>query len=204
MRFLAWSALLLAGVLSLGMSRGWFGRPHAPDLDRLPVELGPLRQVQVIPVAPASLGEFPPERFHYAVVGDAAGREGNLYVAWFARGRRWSGRPHSTDVCFEAGGWVEEEAHRVFRSDGHGQWSRQFRRGDRTIRVVHWIERPSRTGSEHWFPRALRFLGRREGGLRQDVASIYFEFPAEASPSDAELLAASEALVAALDALWDD
>ncbi|MEW6071623.1 MAG: exosortase-associated EpsI family protein [Planctomycetota bacterium] len=205
MRGLAWLALLLAGALSFAVDRGLLGRAVPPDLERLPVELGPLRRTAVIPVEAAVLGDLPPERFLFTTVRDEGNREGRLYVAWFARGRRWSGRPHSAEFCFAAEGWREVEAHRLLGADGRGRWSRRFERDGSAIRIVHWFETPGRAVAGGWFARLRhRLTGGGGAGLRQDEASIYWEFPAEAAPRESDLLAASEALAAALHRLWGE
>lgn len=205
MRTLAWTALLLAGLLSILVDRGILGRPIAPDLERLPDEFALLHLVEEIPVAPAALGEYPPERFHFGRYADDAGRAGLLYLAWYQRGRRWSGRPHATEICFRADGWREFEARRVVRSDGQVLWSRGFEREGERIRVVHWLERPGRGRGGSLASRiANRVLPHREGALRQDMAAIYWQFDEAMRPDDEELVAASAAVSRSLRARWSE
>jgi len=202
-RALAWTALLLAGLLSFLVGHGLVAEVHAPELSRLPRELGFLHLVEDIDVAAAVLGDLPPERFLFARVADDAGNEGLLFVAWFERGRRWTGRPHSPEICFAFEGWKESEAHLLRQSDARRIWSRHFVRDEEHIRVVHWLEKPGATREPGALVKILRKItGRREVALRQDIASIYWQFPLDACPPEADLLAASETLNAALDGLW--
>jgi hypothetical protein len=205
MRNAAWIALLLAGLLSILVDRGILGRPIPPDLTRLPEQLGSLHLVETIPIPPEALGEYPPERYHFGRWQDTDGRSGLLYLAWYQRGRRWSGRPHATEYCFRADGWRDIEGHRLRRSDGQELWSRRFEREERQIRVLHWLEQPGRGRGESLTTRiANRVLPHRESALRQDMAAIYWEFETDACPSEEELIASSEAVSRSLRELWNE
>lgn len=199
LRTLPWLALYLCAAFSLLVERGLFGTARAPDLARLSARLGALELLEALPVEADALGEQPPERHAFHRVRDARGNEGRLFIAYYARAQRWSGRPHDVEKCFEALGWQERDARRL--AEAHRPWSRLFEREGRTIRVVHWLERPG--------PDADRLDGREllarlasGRGFRPDVASIYFEFEAGAGPDDAECAASVAALSRELEALW--
>ena len=110
MRFIAWCALGLAGLLSFLVQSGEVAAPLPPDLDRIPERLGTLSLQGDIPFDVTVLGELPPERWLFQQAVDSDTRRGLLYVAYFERGRRWSGRPHPVEVCYYAQGWEELEA----------------------------------------------------------------------------------------------
>jgi len=196
---LAWLSLYLAAAFSFLIEGGWLVHSQAPELERLPTRLGALETVATLPVEPAVLGDQPPERHSYQVVRDPAGREGQLFIAYYRRAQRWSGRPHDVEKCYAAAGWQELEAHRL--GGPNRPWSRLFERGDERLRVIHWLERPG-CDSEviDWSTLCSRFADGR--GFRQDVASLYLEFPAEAVPEESLLEAAVEALSSALESLW--
>jgi len=168
----------------------------------LPDRLGPLEVLEEFPLEREALGEEPPERATYRRVRDEHGHEGKLFVAYYERAQRWSGRPHDVEKCFEAQGWEEREAHRL--DEAHRLWSRLFARSDGTsapIRVVHWLERP---GPDQDRIAAGELLGRvlSGNGFRPDVASLYLEFPADAAPDEESCVAAVRALSETLETLW--
>jgi len=200
----AWIALALAGVLSWAVGDGRVAASRAPELATLPDELGRLTLGADVSFDAELLGESPPDRWTFrevAAPGADAPLEGVLYVAYFLRGKRWSGRPHPVEVCYDALGWEELEARSVEGPAGSLFWSRRFEREGRRIRVFHWLQRPGqRPRSGFWSELAGRFRG--VAGLRQDVASIYWEFPDEGAPEEALLAEASEALTAALERAW--
>lgn len=202
LRTLPWLALYLCAAFSFLVEGGHFGQPVAPDLARLPARLGPLELLEEFPLDALALGEQPPERATYRRVR-VRGHEGRLFLAYYERAQRWSGRPHDVEKCFAALGWQEREAHRI--DQAHRLWSRLFEResvGEReAIRVVHWLERP---GSDRerftWRELASRLGSLR--GFRPDVASVYLEFPADAAPDEDACLAAVDALSQALEERW--
>lgn len=204
---LAWLSLYLGAAFAFLVETGALGRPVAPDLTRLPERLGSLGIREEIPVDPAALGEQPPERSTFRRAFGADGEEGRLFVSYYRRAQRWSGRPHDVEKCYAAQGWHEREARRL--AEAHRPWSRLFERevedenGPRTerIRVVHWIERPGPDQDRlSWRELAERVLSGR--GFRPDVAAAYLEFPADAAPSDAECVETVRALSEALETLW--
>ena len=196
---LAWLALYLCAGLSFLIERGLFGAAHAPDLARLPARLGPFELGDELAIEPGALGSQPPERYLYREVHDAEGHAGRLFVSYYARAQRWSGRPHDVDKCYAALGWQEREARHL--DEAHRPWTRLFERDGRRLRVVHWLERPGPDDDRL----DARELGARLAsgrGFRPDVASIYFEFEADAAPCDEESAAAVAALSRALEELW--
>lgn len=201
MRVLAWTALLAAGLLAFLVERGLVGRVTAPDLDAVPARLGPLASLGDIAFPAEVLGEVPPDRSLFRRLRDAAGHEGVGFVAWYARSQRWSGRPHPVEVCYAADGWRTLEAHVATTPAGARVGSRRLVRGERTIRVVHWIQTPGQLPTDSFLRDALGRL-RHGGGLRQDVASAYFEFEDGAAPPEPELLEAADALIASIETLW--
>jgi len=203
LRALAWIAFYLAAAFSLLVETGRLGTPRPPDLAQLPARLGPLQVLAEIPFEAEALGPQPPERWAYRLVRDEQGHEGRLFVAWYERAQRWSGRPHDVEKCFAALGWQEREARRL--AEAHRPWSRLFERegedGAEAIRVVHWLERPG-ADQDRLAPGELVARIRSGRGFRPDVASAYLEFPAAAAPSDDACAAAVEALSRALEDLW--
>lgn len=196
---LPWLLLLLSAAFSLLIESGLLAAPVAPDLAQLPAQLGSLELLEELPVEPGAMGEQPPERFLFRRVRDARGNVGRLFVAYYRRAQRWSGRPHDVEKCFAALGWQERESRRL--AEIHRPWSRLFERDGEALRVVHWLERPGADGDAL----TLDTLAARFGdwrGFRPDVVSIYFEFDANAAPSDEEAADAVHALSAALDRLW--
>lgn len=203
LRSLAWLTLYCAAAFSFLVETGRLGAPRAPDLTRLPERLAGLEILEEIPVDTGAFGAQPPERHAYRRVRDARGQEGCLFIAWYERAQRWSGRPHDVEKCFTALGWQEREARRL--EEEHRPWSRRFERardgGTEAIRVVHWLERPG-PDLDRLSGRELLARLRSTRGFRQDVASVYFEFPAEAAPPDAEFVGAVRELSRVLEELW--
>ncbi|MSR61558.1 MAG: exosortase-associated EpsI family protein [Planctomycetes bacterium] len=195
----AWLALFAGAGFTFLVERGYLGAAVAPDLALLPAHIGTLEVLEEIPLEPGSLGTQPPERYAFRRVLDARGAEGRLFVAYYARAQRWSGRPHDVEKCYAALGWQELEARRLV--EAHRPWSRLFEREGETIRVVHWLERPGPDEDQlEWRQLGSRLSSLR--GFRPDVASVYLEFPAAAAPSDAEAEQAADELSRALEQLW--
>lgn len=195
----AWLALFVGAGFSFLVERGCLGAAVAPDLARLPARLGTLEVLEEIELEPGALGAQPPERHAFRRVRDAQGHEGRLFVAYYARAQRWSGRPHDVEKCYAALGWEEREARHL--SEAHRPWSRLFERDGESIRVVHWLERPGADEDQlEWRQLGERLSSLR--GFRPDVASVYLEFPADAAPGDAEAEGAVAALSSALESLW--
>ena len=203
-RILGWALLYAGALFTLALETGRFAAARAPDLTCLPEQLGPFTLLGELAFDPAALGAEPPEGFAYRSLRDAHGREGRLFLAYYERAQRWSGRPHDLEKCYAAAGWRETESRRL--AAAHRPWSRVFEReradGPReAVRVVHWLERPG-PDEDRLAPAEL--LGRilSGNGFRPDVLSVYFEFPAEDAPDDATAAAAVAALSAALEPLW--
>lgn len=196
---LSWCLLFASAAFSLLIESGLLVRPVPPDLERLPARLGSLAVLETVPVEPAALGEQPPERHAFRRVLDADGHEGRLFVAYYRRAQRWSGRPHDVDRCFAALGWEEREARQL--EGEHRPWSRLFEREGERIRVVHWLERPGRDSRELG-PGSLLARLADGTGFRPDVCSVYLQFDEGAAPDEAELAEAVETLSAAIDGLW--
>src|SRR6185503_7591273 len=198
-----WLALYLCAGFSCLVEGGFLGQPVAPDLALLPARLGPLELLDEFPLEPGALGEQPPERATFRRVRDAEGHEGRLFIAYYERAQRWSGRPHDVEKCFAALGWEEREAHRL--EGAYRLWSRLFVRADaeksESIRVLHWLERPGTDRDRlTWRELGARVVSLR--GFRPDVASAYLEFPSDGAPAEAECVEAVSALAAALEGLW--
>lgn len=193
-------ALLLAGAaLSFVSEGGWLARPVAPALQALPARLpGGLAIGEPIPFDLAALGEQPPESHAYRTVHDPQGHEGRLFLAFYERAKRWSGRPHDLEGCYAAAGWSEVGAVRL--EGAPYPWIRTFARAGARVRVVHWIDVP---GAEP-APGARGFVTRLLGssGLRRDVVSVYVEFPLEDAPDEAGLAAVARDVSQALEDLW--
>lgn len=196
---LSFASLFLAAALAGTVELGLFARARTPDLATLPATLGALTLGAEIPFDAAALGQTPPEAFTFRAVTDVAGREGRIFIAYYARAQRWSGRPHDVDQCFAAMGYTEREVHAL--AEAHRPWSRRFEKDGQAIRVVHWLERPGDDPNELGLAPLVARLA-DGSGFRPDVCSVYFEFAAEESPSDAEAAAAVAALSTALDARW--
>lgn len=196
---LSFASLLLAAAFAGVVELGWLARARTPDLATLPTTLGPLTLGAEIPFDAAALGETPPEAHAFRAVTDAAGREGRLFIAYYARAQRWSGRPHDVDKCFTAMGYEERAVHTLV--EAHRPWSRLFAKDGESIRVVHWLERPGDDANELGLAPLLARLA-DGSGFRPDVCSVYFEFAAEEAPDDAAAAEAVAALSRALDARW--
>lgn len=203
-RALAWALLYGGAAFSLALETGRVALPAAPRFEQLPATLGPLTLLEELAFDPAALGTLPPERHAFRRVRDERGREGRLFLAYYERAQRWSGRPHDLEACYAAAGWTEEESHRL--AEAHRPWSRGFSRAttegeSEGVRVVHWIERPGPDADRLAPAEFLRRLASGTG-FRPDVVSVYFEFPADAAPDDATASTAAAALSAALEAVW--
>jgi hypothetical protein len=194
---LSWLAFALAGAFSWLVDGGILIRPVPPELAGLPERLAGFELGAELPIEPGALGDLPPERTSYRRVRDAAGNEGVLFVAYYLRSRRASGRPHDVDLCYRSLGWQEQEA----RELEPGLWSRRLEREGRTVRVVHWLEHPGDEAAG-LTPRAIVARLSSPRGLRPDVASIYFEFDAGAAPDEQAFVDAAHALSASLETLW--
>ncbi len=196
---LPWLALYLCAAFSFSIERGLLGAAHAPELGDLPTRLGTLTLGPELELEPGALGNQPPERYAFRLVEDELGNQGRLFVAYYQRAQRWSGRPHDVEKCYAALGWKEREAHRL--EEAHRPWSRRFERDGRMIRVVHWLERPG-PDEDRLDLRQLCARLASGRGFRPDVASIYLEFEDDFAPGDAEAAAAVAALSRALEELW--
>jgi hypothetical protein len=201
MKLVAWALLLLAGAVAHAVERGALVEPRVPELARMPGTLGPLETVGEIPFDERTLGELPPERWTYRAVRGAHG-EGAIWVAYYLRSRRWSGRPHDVAACYRTLGWDERDAARTETPEGRPVHVRRFARDGEEVVVVHWLERP-RAEAASSETAAAGVLGRlfELDGLRQDVVSVYLEFPLDAAHPE-ELLGAADAASTALHALW--
>lgn len=198
---LAWLLLALGGGATWGVAFGWLNPVHAPDLASLPDDFGSLRTLQIYSVDSDLLGEQPPDRFIYRLLGDEDGHTAELYVAWFERGRRWSGRPHNLETCYRADGWEAGPSRRLTAPDGAVWTAQEFSKPERSILVHHWIQQPGLPAGVSSPVAMLRRL-LTPFRLRQDVASVYLQFPIDASLSDAEAARAAQALMTSIEDLW--
>ncbi|MHC4823528.1 MAG: exosortase-associated EpsI family protein [Planctomycetota bacterium] len=198
---IAWLALVAGGALSLLCNSGWVNPSQVPELHDIHAEMGPLKANYTIDVDPGILGDLPPEAFLFQSLAGPDGQEGRLYIAYYTRGRRWSGRPHDVDVCYRSMGYQELSAHQIETPSGSILWSRVFERGDETKRVVHWLQKPGRAPGPESVWDLLWLLG-SPSGLRQDIASIYLEFDLETAPSETDLADAAQALIEEVETLW--
>jgi hypothetical protein len=203
-RLLAWSLLYVGATFSCALESGRLAAPIVPGLAELPAQAGPLALLDEIAFDVSALGSVPPEAHSYRRVRAAAGREGRLFLAYYERAQRWSGRPHDLEACYAAAGWTERESHRL--DEAHRPWSRLFERMSSTgesesVRVVHWLERPG-PDEDRLAPAELVRRLAAGGGFRPDVVSVYFEFPAEDELDDDEAGAAAAALSTAIESVW--
>jgi uncharacterized protein DUF3485 len=198
---LSWFSLIAGGLLSLITSTGWFNPAVTPDLQKFPAQMGPFLRNYEIEVDPLILGDLPPERYSFQSIAGPDGQEGRLYIAYYARSRRWSGRPHDVNVCFRSQGFEEFQTETLLTTRGAVLWSRVFRKPEREVRVVHWQQRPGTLPSPREPFDTLRRLLTPQG-LRQDVASIYLEFDLDTAPQDKDLAAASQAIIDQIEQLW--
>lgn len=199
---LAWGLLLFGGGVSLFCNSGLLNPSILPDLALLDQELGPFTRDFEIEVDPELLGDLPPETFTFQNIVGPDGQFGRMYIAYYSRGRRWSGRPHDLQVCYRAMGYAELEVESLPTDSGAELWSRVFQREGQTVKVIHWLQKPGRAPKEESFSDHLGRLFTKNG-LRQDVASIYFEFDLADAPSDAAYLDASVELIAQVEKLWE-
>jgi hypothetical protein len=198
---LAWLSLIVGGLFSLLTDTGWLNPAVAPDLQLLPKQFGSFAHNYEIEVDPIVLGDLPPERFTFQSIAGPEGQLGSLYVAYYTRGRRWSGRPHDVNVCFRSLGYTELSAELLHTAKGAILWSRVFTNEERTVRVVHWQQKPGTLpGPQGPFFMLSRLFS--PYGLRQDIASAYMEFDLESAPAPEELAAAAQVLIDQLEKLW--
>lgn len=197
----AWLLLALGGVMSWGLAMGWLNPIHPPDLEALPLEFGGLRTLEIYPVDSSLLGDLPPDRYTFRRIGVEEEDQGELYVAYFERGRRWSGRPHDLEVCYRAAGWELLQSRVLWTSSGAMIQAQDFRKETATIRVFHWIQQPGLMPGKMGMGAQLQRM-RGPAILRQDVASNYLQFPIEDAPPDERAVVAAEALIQGLEALW--
>jgi hypothetical protein len=200
-RRLAWLLLFCAGSLAHLSSRGILNPTVKPSLESLPVELGPLSRGEIYEVDPLALGSMPPDDWLYQELLSPAGDLGLVYLAYFKRGKRWSGYPHSVDVCFRSLGWKECDSRMIQTPSGAKLQLSDFQREEERIRVVYWQQRPSLIPGSQTASHHLARLGTVDA-LRQDIASVYFEFPVTSAPTDEEFGLAADALILSLESLW--
>ena len=197
---LAWSSLALGAVLSYLCNTGMVPSV-APDLDAMAPTMGPIERNYEIEFPIAALGDLPPERFTFQSIAGPDGQEGRLFLSYYERSRRWSGRPHDLDVCYRSMGYAELETEIWKTPSGATLWARVFENQQRKVRVVHWLQTPGTPpGPVSLLDKLSRITDSQ--GLRQDIASIYLEFDLETAPDKAALIAASEAVIDDLEILW--
>jgi len=199
---LAWGLLLLGGGVSLFCNSGLLNPSVIPDLNLLEPQLGLFARDFEIEVDPELLGDLPPETFTFQNILGPDGQYGRMYIAYYSRGRRWSGRPHDLQVCYRAMGYTESDVNTLTTKSGAVLWSRVFQRENQTVKVIHWLQKPGRLPKEEG---AWDHLQRvfQKNGLRQDVASIYFEFDLADAPSDEAFAGAAEELMGQVESLWE-
>jgi hypothetical protein len=197
----AWLSLTIGGLLSLGTQSGWLKSPIVPDLQEIPSQMGPIKRNYEIEVDPIILGDLPPERYSFQSIQGPDGQEGCMYIAYYTRGRRWSGRPHDVNVCFRSLGFDELQTETLQTASGAILWSRIFHNEERTVRVVHWQQRPGVLPGSQGPLHILRRLF-SPNGLRQDIASIYLEFDLDTAPLDKDLAAAAQVIIDQIEQLW--
>ncbi len=202
-RLMALIALSLGGAISWGSSTGLLNPGAEPQLDQLPKQFGPLQHVTTFDVDSGLLGDLPPDGFTFQDLADADGNIGKLYIAYYKRGRRWSGRPHELTICYRAIGYDQLGGTERTLADGSRVRWTNFTKDGQEIQVVHWLQRP---GLQPGHDSAGDYLRRMTSldGLRQDVASVYLEYPVDASPSQETLLEAAQAVSEALADIWKD
>lgn len=143
----AWLALFAGAGFTFLVERGYLGAAVAPDLALLPAHIGTLEVLEEIPLEPGSLGTQPPERYAFRRVLDARGAEGRLFVAYYARAQRWSGRPHDVEKCYAALGWQELEARRLVEPIAPGRGSSSARARPSAWCTGSSVRVPTRTSS---------------------------------------------------------
>jgi len=197
---LAWAALLLGGGLSYLCNTGLVPSV-APDLGALSPSMASIQRNFEIEFPIEALGDLPPERFTFQSIAGPDGQEGRLFVSYYKRSRRWSGRPHDLDVCYRSMGYAQLGTEIWETPKGATLWARVFEKQGRQVRVVHWLQTP---GTQPGPVSLLDKIGRigDPDGLRQDIASIYLEFELESAPSKEALISAAQAVIDDLDGLW--
>ena len=201
LRRFSWLLLFCAGTLSHLSSRGVLNPTVMPNLEGLPYQFGSLTRGDLYEVDPLAMGSLPPDRFLYQEVLTPAGASGLCYLAYFERGKRWSGYPHNVDVCFRSLGWNELDSRAIETPGGAKLQLTDFQREEEQIRVVYWQQRPSLLPGSQSASQHLARLGSVDV-LRQDIASVYFEFPVTSAPTDEEFGLAADALILSLESLW--
>lgn len=197
---LAWGALLLGGALSYLVNTGVVASVP-PDLTKMAPEMGSIVRNYEIEFPIEALGDLPPERFTFQSIAGPDGQEGRLFVSYYKRSRRWSGRPHDLDVCYRSMGYAERDTEVWQTPEGATLWSRIFENQERKVRVVHWLQTPGTLPGPVSLLDKLGRIGDSDG-LRQDIASVYLEFELETAPDKEALVSASQAVIEDLDRLW--
>ena len=111
-RVLGWLTLFGAAAFSALVESGALGRARAPEFARLQTNLGVLKLGPELDFDVEALGSTPPERFAFFPL-EVEGHTGRLFLAYYERAQRWSGRPHDLEKCYAALGWQEREAHQL-------------------------------------------------------------------------------------------
>ncbi|MEQ8767989.1 MAG: exosortase-associated EpsI family protein [Planctomycetota bacterium] len=198
MRWVSWIALAAAGLLSISSHLGWVGEAHPPDLDQVPAKLGPFERKQDHDLVPEDLGELVPDRFRFSEYRGEDGNGGNLFIAYYARARSWSGRPHDVGQCYLAAGWQDKKERILTTPAGATLHEKHLTRQGRDVVVVYWWQRPgvlpamAMTGS-------LKTRFRSLFSFRPDLVTVSWEFEANEVPTDQAILEASDDLITAID-----
>jgi len=201
LRPLAIASLVLGGTITWGSATGWLNPGQNLPLSALGQQFGPLHSVLIHDVDSGLLGDLPPDSFTFQTVQDDADREGLLYIAYYRRSRRWSGRPHELTICYRAIGYDLLDGRQLQTAAGSRYWLHHFSREGKEVQVLHWLQRPGMLPGEEGVLDHLKRIFSPQG-LRQDVVSAYLEFPVEAGLGEDTLLLAATAISEDLAEIW--
>jgi EpsI family protein len=134
---------------------GAFEQPPAkPDLARFPVQIGPWKRVNEIPVDAATEAQLGADRLMNSnFLQQPNGELVNLFVAWFQSQRAGTSQPHSPQVCLPASGWIPESTGLIDLDTSAGKITVNryvIAKGQERVVVLYWYQTPRRVIAGEW------------------------------------------------------
>jgi EpsI family protein len=148
-------ALFLAAQAVLAHWTVSFERPPAaPDLARLPAELGEWRQLGENRLAGDVLTALHADRLlSRTYVQRPSGTVADLFVAWYRSQRGGTTQPHPPTVCLPASGWTPETTGEITLATPAGSIpvsQYEVRKGSERAVVLYWYQMPRRAVAGEW------------------------------------------------------
>jgi len=134
---------------------GTFERPPAkPDLARFPIQIGPWKLINEIPVDAATEAQLGADRLMNSnFLQQRNGELVNLFVAWFQSQRAGTSQPHSPQVCLPASGWIPESTGLIDLDTSAGKITVNryvIAKGQERVVVLYWYQTPRRVIAGEW------------------------------------------------------